>query len=275
MPIKESMLKLLPDSVKAFVRMAHNKYKGVFFEPYVIRKRISGSTFDFFIGDWVGAEWYDVGKEEWIEMEFIRDHMVKKGDVAFECGGHHGLSTMLLSTWVGDTGKVITFEPTPSNLPIIRKNLELNKIRNVQIEGKAVGSRNGTIGISKSSCAAVQSNRIGTIPIDMVPLDDYIGLKPTLLKIDVEGYEVEVLKGARTILDTRPKLAIEIHTQLLGRYASTLADLLGHIPLKEYKCWVQWSDEQFPEPYDGSREIVTRIHLFAIPLPRVPTVAID
>lgn len=275
MRIKESILEFLPDGIKAVLRMAHEKYKGAFFEPYVIRKRISGSTFDFLIGDWVGKEWYDAGNEEWIEMEFIRDHIVKNGDIAFECGGHHGLSTMLLSSWVGDTGKVVTFEPTPSNLPIIRKNLELNKIRNVQVEGKAVGSTNGTVVISKSSCAAVQSSRVGTVSVDMVPLDDYIGLKPTFLKIDVEGFEVEVLRGARRILDTRPKLAIEIHTNVLSRYSTSIAELLDHVPLKEYKCWVQWSDAQLPEPYDGRREIVDRIHLFAIPLTKDPTVAVD
>jgi FkbM family methyltransferase len=246
--------------------MAHEKYRGVFFEPYVIKKRISGVTFNFLIADYTGQAWYDSANEKWIEMEFIRDHIVKKGDIAFECGGHHGLSTMLLSSWVGDTGKVVTFEPVPSNVPIIRKNLELNNICNVEIEGKAVGSKNGTVGISKLSCAAVQPGRIGTVPVDMVPLDDYIALKPTLLKIDVEGYEIEVLKGARKILDTRPKLAIEIHTNLLGQYASSLSDLQDYIPLKEYQLWVQWSDEQFPEPYDVSQEIVNRVHLFGVPI---------
>lgn len=239
--------------------------QGIFFKPYIINKRIEGESFKFLIGDLLGKLWYHKETEAWKEMAFIRDRMIEPDDIVFECGGHHGCSAILLSRWVGDGGKVVTFEPMKQNTNIIKKNLELNNIKNTSVETKAVGATPGTIFISRTSCASITKNKYLGSQVDVINLDSFQHLKPSFLKIDVEGFETEVLRGAKQILSTLPKLAIEIHTDILQQYGTSVRELLKEIDLDAYNCWVQWNDDVWPEPFNINQAINTRVHFFAIP----------
>ena len=67
--------------------------------------------------------------------------------------------------------------------------------------------------------------------IGIVPLDDYCGESPTFVKLDVEGGEAGALRGAQKLLRTcRPRLFIEVHTQMIGDFGHTLRDLFEAIP---------------------------------------------
>lgn len=239
------------------------------FHPYVKQKNVEGVAFDFFVGDLEGQQWYDIESTDpvWLEMRFLRDNLIKPGDVVFEAGAHHGCTTILLSRWVTDQGKVFAFEPHPGNGEIIRQNISLNKLSNVVLHGKAVGAGEGTILMnSKSNSSVQQSHPRGGVSVEMTSLDKYAELKPSFLKIDVEGYEVEVLKGAKRILATKPKLAMEIHTGSLRGYGTSVEELLDLIPLQEYRVWIQWGDGEEPREYAMDQPIMTRVHLFAVPL---------
>ena len=240
------------------------------FTPYIKKKNVEGVEFDFLIGDPAGMSWYDVDctDPDWPEMRFMRDRMVREGDVVFECGGHHGCTAVVLSRWVGTTGKVISFEPHPRNAAILQRNLELNGIRNATLRQCAVGAAPGSVMMRDASNASVTANPNAprAFTAELVKLDDFRDEKPTVLKIDVEGFEVEVLKGAAEILKTLPKLAIEVHTPGLGNYGTSVEKLLACLDLPAYQLWVQWDDDNDPVPYDPATPITTRVHLFAIPL---------
>ena len=236
------------------------------FKPYLIKsKEMEGVVFDFWIGDRQGRDWYDrpcINNPVWLEMRFMRDMLVEKGDVVFECGGHHGCSTILLSSWVGDTGKVVTFEPDPANCRIIEKNIELNGLQNVLLQKAAVGAKPGTITFDAATNAVNLSGR--GVDVQVRCLDELEHLNPTLLKIDVEGFEVQVLQGAKKILSRRPKLEIEVHTELLRQFGTSVEELLGLINVEDYKVWIQWRDDQQPEEYDPTMPIEKRCHLFCV-----------
>lgn len=250
---------------------------------YVIKKQFEDLSFDFLIGDAEGKEWYDSAPQDTkeplnLEFKFIKT-LTKPGDIVFECGTHHGLTAMLLSKWVGETGKVISFEINQKNAQIALKNLELNQIDNVIIEQKGLGSIEGKSKIfDKSNSSVAPSNVIslawfknfiyGTSEAEIISLDSYSrtqGIKPTFLKIDVEGYESEVLKGATEILQTLPKLEIEIHTEILARYGTSVKEIFELINIDRYQTWVQWDDESEPKPFDLQQKIDRRVHLFAVP----------
>ena len=236
------------------------------FQPYLKRKNVEGVAFDFWIGDEDGREWYDLqcGDPDWMELRFLRDNLIAEGDVILECGGHHGCTAIVLSRWVGHTGKVITFEALPANCDIIRKNIEQNGIDNIQLERKAVGAQKGAITVTSSSNSSVSLSG-GGIQVDMVSLDMYEHLHPTLLKIDVEGFEVQVLQGAQKILARRPKLAIEVHTDSLQDYGASVEDIFRLIGIDGYRVWIQWEDGQQPEEYVAGTPITKRVHLFCVP----------
>jgi FkbM family methyltransferase len=264
---RRTVKKIMPSKVLQLSKILLNKYKQRNFKPYIIKKRVEGEAFDFLIGDADGKDWYDHFNTdtEHSEMRIIKDKIIKAGDIVMECGGHHGFTAILLSKWVGNKGKVITFEPNPKNVEILNRNIEINKLNNIDVKQKAVGSKNGRIIIAPFSNAMVVSNsNFNGIDVEMVKLDSYIDLNPTFIKIDVEGYEVEVLKGAENILKRSPKLAIEIHAEKLYEYGTSVEELISLLGLNRYNCWVQWNDREKPIKFDGNKRISKRVHLFAI-----------
>ena len=67
--------------------------------------------------------------------------------------------------------------------------------------------------------------------IKIVPIDDFTDIKPTFIKLDVEGAEVAALRGAQRLLqEARPKIFIEVHTQFLGYFGHNLRDMFDAIP---------------------------------------------
>ena len=154
-------------------------------------------------------------------MRFIMDHLIGQGDVVLECGGHHGCTAIVLSNWVGGDGKVVTFEPLPANYGIIDKNIQQNGLQNVILERKVVGAERGKITIKNASNSSVTLSGEG-VEVELTCLDEFEHLNPAFIKIDVEGFEMQVLQGAKKILSTRPKLAIEIHSERLSRYGASV-----------------------------------------------------
>lgn len=211
------------------------------FQPYVIHVQTEGEEFEFYIANEVGKEWYDPGQDPRAEMRFIRDQMVQEGNLVVECGCHHGFTTILLSKWVGPQGKIVAFDANPDNAVVALKNMELNAIKNVEICSTAVGNQTGTVHITNESNASVASAVLhGEVEVTAVRLDDFLtGHPPDLIKIDVEGYELEVLKGLRLILDRKESnLAIEVHCDALQNYSATTNELFEFIGLEDYICWL-------------------------------------
>lgn len=253
------------------------------FEQYQIDKEIEGISFDFIIGDLEAEDWYASERTRHLnthlEMRFLKEKIIAPGDIIFECGTHHGMTAILLSKWVGNEGKIVSFEIFPQNAEIAVKNINLNQLKNVVIEQTGLGESFGKTKIfckSNSSIKPQKSLSLGFIrnaiygmeQVDIIPLDSYVekvGYDPTFLKIDVEGYESEVLKGAKNILQTTPKLAIEIHTEILDRYNTSVQEIFDLIDINRYQCWVQWKDSEMPVKYNLQQEINHRVHLFAIP----------
>ena len=120
---------------------------------------------------------------------------------------------------VGDTGKVYSFEPDPRNFLLLEKNVQINNYSNVLLEKKAVSNKSQKSQLYMTEFTPVSSMHKGNssiideIDIDVVTLDDYFKInpiRPDFIKIDIEGYELNALKGMKSILQSSDKTKIMI-----------------------------------------------------------------
>jgi FkbM family methyltransferase len=129
----------------------------------------------------------------------------------------------LLSRWVAN-GRVIAFEAHPTNASILKENMRLNGCDNVTVVGNAVGP-DYPVHIRDRSNSAVQASIRKSLTVDCVSIDRYCkdnSIIPDIIKIDVEGFEIDVLEGAREILKSRPALFIEVHSEVLYQRPETV-----------------------------------------------------
>lgn len=240
-----------------------SKYNKLAFKPYVINRRIAGVDYKFQISDPVAREWYDNNSESWPEMEYLKDTLLRKGDRVFECGPHHGITTCHIAKSVGPEGHVTVFEPSPFNCEVIKKNLKLNNIKNVDVINKAIGEKEGFANFSFVSNASIQKRGNGTYKVEVTTIDSYADRKPNVLKIDVEGCDVEALIGAQKVLKTLPKLEVEVHRDQLPHMGHTVQDVLDQIDLDKYESTV--FDAGKAIPLKSAKTFKGHSHLFAVP----------
>jgi len=148
---------------------------------------------------------------------------VTQGAVVYDVGANVGIYSLLASLRAGPSGKVYAFEPLERNLQHLRRHITLNNLQNCTVFEEAVCNEQGTRRFSTAasdSCTARLSPD-GEIRVPSTTLDTCIyGAKrlrtPDIIKIDVEGAELEVLEGShRALAEFHPTIFLEIHgTQL-------------------------------------------------------------
>jgi FkbM family methyltransferase len=174
--------------------------------------------------------WYHGKRREHSTMETL-GRLLSRGDVVLEVGGHIGYLTVFFAGLVGREGKVFVFEPGVNNLPYIKSNIRL--FPQVSLIQKAITDHNGEIefyveslsGQNNTVCAdfprfarvanmAFVESEYTTVKIESETLDSFVSavhVAPRLIKIDVEGAELLVLRHAvETLRSLRPLLVMEI-----------------------------------------------------------------
>ena len=253
-----------------------------FHAPYIISKKCEGVTFLFHIRDKHARLWYDIysGGEEWKEMAFIRDNLIIPGSTVIECGSHHGMTAILLSSWLGDLGHVYGYEPGIVNYGILKENLELNNVKNVTAINAACGANNGFVYFdenrehSMGSSVSTNVNKFSSRKVDLVSLDNHINESPTLVKIDTQGYVYQPLLGMSNLIRVhRPNLAIEIDgRKAISRYGDNFEAIFELINHDFYDYYVSFKSSDYPELIN-LKDVIPRwiefnnctgdIHLFA------------
>ena len=141
---------------------------------------------------------------------------VGPGEVFYDIGAHSGYFTLVGSSLCRRDGRVIAIEPVPLNVDRLRRHVKINRLRNVDIIDQAASD---TVGTARFSLAANEwIGRLaddGEIEVPTITVDALVERgypPPDAMKIDVEGAEVRVLRGAeRTLRSHRPNLYFETH----------------------------------------------------------------
>jgi len=141
-----------------------------------------------------------------------------------DIGANIGYYVLLESKLVGEEGHVYAVEPVLGNLNVLKRNLQLNDVKNVSLFQFALGDacRDSEIYVSNLSnlCAmnrASVSTVIAVQPVSEQTVDNFLKDKalPTLIRMDVEGYEYEVIKGMTETLKKNVKILVELHPHYL------------------------------------------------------------
>ena len=153
---------------------------------------------------------------------------VRDGSIALDVGANAGAYALLLGQWVGPTGRVFAFEPSPSVFETLRRHVALNHLDAVVTPvAEAVGDQVGTAalviaGTAGESHLILNDRRHDDVTIDvsMTTVDAFCArmrLAPDFIKVDVEGAELAVLRGARQTIAARGSrlaLFVEMHPSI-------------------------------------------------------------
>jgi len=167
-------------------------------------------------------EW---GFYEKYETELFK-RLVKKGMVVVDIGANIGYYTLLAAHLVGDEGKVFAFEPDPYNYTLLCKNIEVNEYKNVIPVRKAVFSKSGKMklfldksNLGGHSLSETNVDKSASITVEVTSLDDYFkntDCKIDVIKVDVQGSEMEVLEGMTNTINQNDALKIIIEFWPMG-----------------------------------------------------------
>jgi FkbM family methyltransferase len=136
--------------------------------------------------------------------------------VLYDIGANIGFFTLIAARMVGAQGHVFAFEPQPRARQMLERNIAHNRFKNVSVIPYAVGASTGRAYLAVNSRLGHATAHFADEghPVDVVAIDDVVGglRPPDVVKIDVEGAEVEVLRGLHeTIERYAPVIICELH----------------------------------------------------------------
>ncbi|HLG99683.1 MAG TPA: FkbM family methyltransferase [Bryobacteraceae bacterium] len=165
-----------------------------------------------------------------------------EGGVFFDVGAHIGYFSMKASRKVGAGGRVLSFEPNPETLRLLRDNISANHAGNITVEPIACTDQEETLtfyaaNVVNTGASSLSSENATVAPgapkpynVRGRPIDDVVGelglSRVDAIKVDVEGAEVSVIRGAmRTLERFHPKVVIEVSPRQLASFHTAPEDL--------------------------------------------------
>ncbi len=204
-------------------------------------------------GYWLGS--YELRKREAFEG------VISPGSVVFDVGANVGYYSLLAAVLAGKMGRVYAFEPLPRNVKYLRRHVALNKMKNIEVIEAAVSDHEGEGSFDLGASTAMgHLAEVGEIKVHMVSLDGLFKAgeiqAPNFIKIDVEGAEAAVVRGAFELLQIcQPVLFLDTHHRKAHEETITFLERLGYTfeildgkPLSETRELVAW-----PQNHKGER----------------------
>lgn len=205
------LLKKISSSAPRVVRIKSGRLTGRNFTCSLKRER----------GYWLGTYEH--------QTQAILGALLHPGDTFIDIGAHKGFMSLIGATFVGENGQVVAFEPNAGNFEALKQNLAMNGdiASRIRAEFIAISDRCGTQkfrGTSGSTMGRIirdDETADGVYEVPTKTLDSYVDdlrLRPSLLKIDIEGHEETAILGIKsTLMTSRPAALVEVHHENAAR----------------------------------------------------------
>lgn len=254
----------------------------------IVTKRIDGVNFELDLKEVIDSAMYYEGTREPGTSEALKK-LCKRGHVVFDIGANIGSHSLPIASYVGEEGKVYAFEPVPWAINKLKRNLELNKFNNLVVESIALSDMNenevemefrASFKIGSESGVGRDGkidngwwNECEHVKVPMVTLDSYVSShqigRLDLIKLDVDGFEGKVIRGAlETLKRFQPVLIMEIAPAWTEMRGDNMVDILHGIEQFGYKFYKEEGFEQIQNlsqlieklPPEGGFNVVASVH---------------
>ena len=206
-------------------------------------------------------------------FEYYRQ-TIKKDDHVIDIGGHIGLQAVVFSK-LASNGKVYVFEPAPNTYAIITKTIKINDLHDrITVFKEAVSDKRGVTSffindtpLADNANSLVQhrlDKKLVEVKVPLISIDEFIAenkiSKIDFIKVDAEGAELDVLKGAvKCFADFKPKMTLGLHPSPIKQKGDSLAEIFDL--LKNYNYSIKLHDKEMDK-----NEFCDQTHLFDVQL---------
>lgn len=224
---------------------------------------------------------YQTGTYEKGTIQLLGDFL-KKGSVFMDIGANIGLMSTIASKIVGEKGRVYAVEANPKTIEVLRHNCAINLCENIEILPIALASEKGSAilyenwNVNRGGASLISQGDEHGITVSKERLDDLFSPESPvhLVKIDVEGFELEVLKGGIAWFKTQqPVFIIEVSTQRSNQEGATPESIMSFVAeLGNYSFYKQKGTKERRGKLvsvTSAQDLPEHDNLIAIPLKRI------
>jgi len=254
---------IIPSWAWTKLRLARVRAEIHSYQQRLVRHSYGGFPLDIYLADQLAQGWYDHDWPELPEVTVLRRHQLGVGARVFDFGAHQCVVALMLARIVGPSGRVVALEANPHNAAIARRNRDLNDAPQLEIVEAAVAEKSGTLCFNQGLNGNVDdgTGEWGRQEVKSFSVDDLTAVYgvPGLLFIDVEGFEIKVLHGAKETLRHRPDCFVEVHTGCgLEKYGGSVSSILSFFPQDQFDLMVAAEDESEFRSLEGTSGVPSK-----------------
>lgn len=213
-----------------------------------IRGKRHGFLMELDVTKWSERMAYFLGRWYDLPTQLLAEELLQPGDSVVDIGANIGMFTLAARAQIGSAGRIIAFEPNPTPRKKLERHIALNGIQNVDLfdvaldkqEGRAVLTfPNWNSGEGSLSDIGYAQDETQSVDVEVRVGDDLLKeINPRLVKIDVEGAEIGVLKGLQKLIArARPIITTEYAPKHLVRFAASHKDFEGLAAQHDYRIF--------------------------------------